>query len=198
LFLTYSGRYIMRVAVLSSFFVYTGLLGILQNIIAYRRGAANVPKKEYPRFNLYRLLSAILLLGGVLTMTHSALDNLIVVRLFGFVLISLGLVLSMWAQYELGKYWVGGIGLHKRHKLVTTGPYRYVRHPLYAGMWLSGIGICLVSLNILYGLAALMFAFAYTVRVPFEEHLLRQKFKQQYERYESETGGVIPHIRKRG
>jgi Isoprenylcysteine carboxyl methyltransferase (ICMT) family len=45
----------------------------------------------------------------------------------------LGLLFSVWARIHLGQYWSGIITLKEGHKLIRSGPYRFVRHPIYTG-----------------------------------------------------------------
>jgi len=118
------------------------------------------------------------------------------VRLVGMIMVPAGIVVSMWAQRALGRNWAGGAALHKGHRLVQDGPFKYVRHPVYAGMLISAIGQALTALNIWLALFALLFWCSYSVRVPLEELLLQKKFKKKWERYAASTGMFIPRIRK--
>jgi protein-S-isoprenylcysteine O-methyltransferase Ste14 len=186
----------MQAIVMGSFFAYVLVFVVCQQIIGAKHKARNIRCAEYPLFYVYIMLSQALLLPAVITMAGEPLNNLLVVRVAGLVIVVLGLALTLWAQHELGRYWVGGIALHKDHKLVTTGPYKYVRHPLYSGMLLSAIGLCLVSLNVFYGSMSLIFCGAYALRAVHEDQLLRKKFKKHYEQYEARTGAIFPRLRR--
>lgn len=186
----------MKAAVIFSFMFYTGAFAILQNIVGTWAGARNLRSWQYPLFEIWRSASLLLFMGGVWWMIDEPLASWPAVRLTGFVIVGVGLFISMWSQLALGRNWVGGIAVHQQHQLVTHGPYKYVRHPLYSGMWISGVGLCFVSLNPLYGLAGLMWAFAYSVRIPFEEQVLEKKFRRRYTEYAAQTGAIIPGIGK--
>ena len=61
----------------------------------------------------------------------------------GLVLIAVGIILREWSIWVLGKYFTGQVQVREKAKLVTNGPYRYIRHPSYTGGMLSLIGITL-------------------------------------------------------
>ena len=56
----------------------------------------------------------------------------------GLLLTAAGIGFAIWARLHLGRYWSGIITLKEGHKVITTGPYRWVRHPIYTG-WLAGM-----------------------------------------------------------
>ncbi len=188
----------MKLLAVGCFFGYVILFFIVQQVIANIQNVQNVKRQQYLLFELYRLIALILITVGLATMKHGPYDNLLVVRLVGVALILLGIVMSMWAQIVLGRNWVGGIGLHTKHRLITHGPYRYIRHPLYSGMLVSGFGCALTSLNICYGLGSILFVAAYALRAFTEDVLLQRKFNRQFDEYASRTGAIFPKIRKRG
>jgi protein-S-isoprenylcysteine O-methyltransferase Ste14 len=189
----------MKIIAIGSFFIYTTIYQILSLSLRPRSRTIWEVDRQYPRFELFRALSLLLLGASVaFTLWRHDYDSYLVVRLVGLGLIATGLALSMWAQVALGKNWIGAIGIRKGHQLVTDGPYRLVRHPLYSGMWISGIGICLITLDILYGLAALVWAAAYSLRIPLEEHLLQKRFRRRFDTYAATTGALLPRIRRGG
>lgn len=171
------------------------LFVIWQNIIARKARVPQIPRHpSIIEMALKTLMSVFLMLSVVIgdinrTLTHP------VVRAIGVIIMLIGLWLSMESQRELGRNWVGGIGLHKQHKLITTGPYRYVRHPLYSGLLVSSLGFGLVSLNIWMFLMGLSFCGSFAFRIPGEEALLRQKFKKKFDDYAEHTGRLIPKFR---
>lgn len=188
----------MYVFVLGSFYIYVTVFVLLQQVIGLIGGAKNVQRYQYPRFPLFLSISLILVTLGTVLMKGSDLASFPVIRFTGVAVCVFGLWLSMHAQYDLGKYWVGGIGIHGDHKLITKGVYRFVRHPLYSGMLISAVGLCLITLNPVYGLGCLIYFGAYALRVPYEEYQLEKKFKKKYQRYADTTGALFPIIRKRG
>ena len=103
-----------------------------------------------------------------------------------------------WAQSSLGKNVSPTITLRDDHSLITIGPYRYIRHPLYtAGMTLY-TGLFLISGTWPF-FAALIFGFIVILaRLPKEEANLRARFGADYDAYAARTGRFFPKIRRAG
>lgn len=68
--------------------------------------------------------------------------------LSGLILLVLGLCLSLWARMAIGKNWSGFIAIKENHELITHGPYRIIRHPIYAGLLLALLGTVIVLRDI--------------------------------------------------
>src|SRR5690349_37810 len=62
----------------------------------------------------------------------------------GIALTWLGVATAIWARYCLGVYWSARVTLKEGHQLIRTGPYAFVRHPIYSGMLLGAVGTTLV------------------------------------------------------
>jgi protein-S-isoprenylcysteine O-methyltransferase Ste14 len=114
----------------------------------------------------------------------------------GLLLVIAGIALSLWAQCVLGRNWVGGVGLHKNHRLITKGPYRFVRHPMYSGFLLSSIGLSIACWNLLYALMMACFIGGFLFRAYGEHHMLSERFTRQYPQYVARTGAIVPKLRK--
>ncbi len=112
---------------------------------------------------------------------------------FGFGLLSLAL--WAWAQQTLGRFWSPQLQLRDQHVLVTTGPYRWVRHPLYSALAGFSIAVGLVTANgIFIGLAVVAVAGLLFVRIPQEEAMLAESFGTKYDEYARRTGSLLPQI----
>jgi protein-S-isoprenylcysteine O-methyltransferase Ste14 len=99
------------------------------------------------------------------------------------------------AHADLGRNWSPTLQIMEQHALVTQGVYRYIRHPIYAVIWLSGIAQALLLHNWIAGLARLvLFLPVYVVRVPREEQMMLDHFGEEYRWYMSQTGRVIPRF----
>lgn len=188
----------MQLAVVLSLPAYTLVFFVLQSIYGRRYGATNSSRFEPPGSRIMKLIATLFFILAIDNIMSHPLDPLPIIRGLGVIIVIIGLMLSMSAQRHLGKNWVGGAALTTNHQLVTTGPYRYVRHPLYSGILVSVCGIGFFSWNWYYALAGLCLALSFLYRVPLEEHLLRKKFKKKFDRYASTTGWIIPRFRKRG
>jgi len=111
-----------------------------------------------------------------------------------------GLALYLWGMLGLGQMFGPssgfGVRLHAEHRLISTGPYAYVRHPMYLGVIAAAIG----SLLLYRTWAALAFAiimFGTMVRARREERVLAQEFGPQWEAYASQVPAWLPRLRRR-
>jgi protein-S-isoprenylcysteine O-methyltransferase Ste14 len=103
--------------------------------------------------------------------------------------------LIMMAVKTLGKEWSLTARLVEGHKLATSGPYAYVRHPIYTGMlgMLLATGLAISHWAAL--LAALVIFFIGTIiRVRSEEKLLREAFGEQFENYAQRVPAIVPGL----
>jgi protein-S-isoprenylcysteine O-methyltransferase Ste14 len=105
-----------------------------------------------------------------------------------------GLLFTVWARVHLGRYWSGIITVKEGHNLIRTGPYRFVRHPIYTGFVLATLGSALVSgrLNAFVGFALVVVAILF--KVGREEAVLRQEFGDEYRTFESEVAALVPFV----
>jgi protein-S-isoprenylcysteine O-methyltransferase Ste14 len=137
------------------------------------------------------LLAAILLLRafptGGLAVHSQAL------RVVGVVLLGAGLALAVWARVFLGRNWGMPMTEKQEPELVTAGPYRFVRHPIYSGLLLAGLGTVLAN-NLYWSIAwgAIAIYFFYAARI--EERLLVATFPSAYPRYQARTKMLIPLV----
>ena len=99
------------------------------------------------------------------------------------------------AVRTLGKQWALRARLVEGHQLITTGPYAYVRNPIYAGMlgMLIATGLALEHWTGLI-IAVILFAVGMVIRVRSEEKLLRSEFGEEFEQYARRVPAVLPGI----
>jgi protein-S-isoprenylcysteine O-methyltransferase len=117
------------------------------------------------------------------------------IRAAALVLFAGGLGLRWWAVITLGKFFTIDVATHDDHALVSTGPFRFVRHPSYTGLLLAflGFGVSLgnaVSLLVL--MVPIVATLAYRMRV--EEAVLRRALGTSYEAYCARTKRLIPGV----
>lgn len=100
----------------------------------------------------------------------------------------------LWGKRHLGRFWSGAIATRADHQLVRSGPYRWLRHPLYTGMIGMFVGTAMVSgeWHALVGLVIGVFAYCRKIRL--EERHLGGVFGEEYERYRRESWALIPGI----
>lgn len=111
----------------------------------------------------------------------------------GVLLVALGLGFAVWARRWLGANWSARVTVKEGHSLVTSGPYRIVRHPIYSGGLLALLGTALAQ-GELRGFLALALAFvAFLIKSRFEEARMRAVFPE-YERYAKRTPALVPFL----
>lgn len=104
--------------------------------------------------------------------------------------------LIMTAIRLLGKQWSVRATVVEQHKLITTGPYSFVRHPIYAGMFGMMVATGIANGYWYSLLAAMGFALLGTLmRIHEEEKLLRATFGDEFDAYKKSVPALVPRIR---
>ena len=116
------------------------------------------------------------------------------VRWAGVLLGVLSLSLLVWVQETLGTSWSMGVDLREQHTLVTDGPYRWVRHPMYTALLSLLIASCLVSANVFFFIGTGISMAVILRRIAVEEGVLSERFGERYRQYKSSTGRLWPRI----
>lgn len=113
----------------------------------------------------------------------------------GMVLVALGGALFAWARYVLRLEYSGHVSVKQAQGLIQHGPYRFIRHPAYAGYLLMALGVA-IGYSSLAGLAAiLVFLFpSLAYRIKVEERFLFEHFGEAYRRYVNMTKRLVPGI----
>jgi protein-S-isoprenylcysteine O-methyltransferase Ste14 len=114
-------------------------------------------------------------------------------RAAGVALLVIGLGVAVWARIYLGRNWGMPMTEKEQPELVTSGPYRFVRHPIYSGLLLAMAGSALAtSIYWLVALGAVGGYFLYSAWV--EERLLSAEFPTAYPSYRARTKMLIPFL----
>lgn len=103
--------------------------------------------------------------------------------------------LLYWLFKSIGRNITQSVKTRKEHQLVTSGPYRWVRHPLYSVGTLLFLSFALMASNWFIALSSLLGLVMLMVRLPKEEQNLIEKFGDEYKNYMKRTGRLIPKIR---
>jgi protein-S-isoprenylcysteine O-methyltransferase Ste14 len=117
------------------------------------------------------------------------------IRIIGIAGFAFAVFMHAWAHIALKTNWSPGLEIKTNHKLITTGPYRYIRHPMYTSFFLWSVfqGILLSNWLVLaVGIAT--FCLIYFVRIPAEEKMMARAFGKQYRDYMKKTGKIFPRI----
>lgn len=118
-----------------------------------------------------------------------------VVFFSGVALMWLGVALRVWAVLTLGRFFRTVVMLQDEHRLVTTGPNRWLRNPAYTGTLATLLGLGLALGNWLSVLAASGgVLLGYAVRIPVEEKALKARFGEAYAAWARRTWALIPPI----
>jgi protein-S-isoprenylcysteine O-methyltransferase Ste14 len=135
----------------------------------------------------------VVLIAGVFRSVGLAAVHSVILAAIGAVLFACGIGLAVWARLHLGRNWGMPMTQRAEPELITSGPYRFVRHPIYTGLLMALLGTALV--NNLFGLivvAVLVAYFYYAGRV--EERNLASTFPGAYPEYRSRTKMLIPFL----
>ena len=128
----------------------------------------------------------------------SAFEAAAIVRWIGIALSSLGIVGEIWSAAALGTSYSPMLRVAEEHVVVMAGPYRWIRHPLYA-FWLpvmAGLGVATGNWFIIASGTVLITVLA-AIRVPREEAMMLQGLGESYRNYMEHTGRFIPRWRTR-
>jgi protein-S-isoprenylcysteine O-methyltransferase Ste14 len=109
----------------------------------------------------------------------------------GAAITTAGLGFTVWARIHLGKYWSGNVTLKEGHRLIRTGPYALVRHPIYTGLILamSGSAIALDQVRGVLAVAVVVYSFIRKLRL--EEKWLTEEFGEEYLQYKREVRALF-------
>jgi protein-S-isoprenylcysteine O-methyltransferase Ste14 len=120
------------------------------------------------------------------------LDVLSWFGLFVYFLAALIIVLS---RLNLGKQGTGTLVVREDHDLITTGLYKYLRHPMYSGTLLGVVGFAFVTQSIFISLITLIFYFwIFKERIKYEETILEETFGEKYLKYKESSYRLIPFL----
>ena len=112
----------------------------------------------------------------------------------GIVLTIAGLGLAIWARVHLGKYWSGRVTIKVDHRIIETGPYGSVRHPIYSGLLLAVLGTVITIGTIQAFLGFALIFIAAIRKLTLEEKWLRSEFGEEYEHYRRRVKALVPHL----
>ncbi len=125
--------------------------------------------------------------------TSYAVNHELVLGVIGAIVFTSGLLLAVWARIHLGRNWGMPMTQKQEPELVTDGPYRFVRHPIYTGILVAMVGTGLaISLWWLIACVLIGAYFIHSARV--EEGNLLRTFPRQYPIYRARTKMLVPFV----
>lgn len=117
-------------------------------------------------------------------------------RWIGALVALAGIAMVWWTHRTLGRHWSGILELRESHHLISAGPYRYIRHPMYMALLILPVGMALLTANLLLALLQLGTTTAmYLARVADEEAMMLERFGDEYRSYMRRTGRLFPRLR---
>ena len=125
----------------------------------------------------------------------AAMGHLEALRIMGIGAFVLGLVIRWYSIVHLGRFFTVDVAIASDHRLIDTGPYRFVRHPSYSGALMAflGLALCLGNWASLV-LIVMPVLLVFLRRMQVEEAALLQAFGDRYRDYSRRTKRVIPAI----
>ena len=167
------------------------------------RGVKRAARVEsaWSRFGKYGLpiIVGVVLLQPLAVFSGTVLDARFVPSQFWIVWLGLlmtfaGLLFACWARVILGSNWSGVVQLKQGHELIETGPYRYVRHPIYTGLLLALLGSALMIGEWRALLALAIIAVSFWRKLRLEELWLGEYFGAAYADYMRRVKALIPGV----
>lgn len=126
---------------------------------------------------------------------YHIIDNQLLALYIGVALIWTGLIFRFYAVHVLGKYFRRVAMIQSEDEFLRSGPYRYIRHPSYAGSLITLLGCGIVLHNMISVVSIMLFSFlGYLIRMSVEEALLEKQFGKAYLEYEKRTKRLIPFV----
>ena len=157
--------------------------------------------KQGPGWIIWRVAVALFVIlfirlnkSGALSFFRFSFQSLFSFVIPGSVLTVLGLFGAIWARINLGRNWSGYVTYKEGQTLVTTGPYRYVRHPIYTSMILMFIGTILYYGSLIISVIFVILAINFILRTGKEEEIMIKLFGERYKEYMKRTKRLIPLI----
>lgn len=189
---------------LFSLFIFTAVFGrmILQYRMTGDFGIRFAGKGSPPvqiMASLLLVLSGLLILFYAIGVTTGYLklsfQPSIIQAVLGYILYFVGLGTVLFSQYQMGSTWRVGVDPEEKTELITTGLFRYMRNPIYTGLFIGSSGLWLISpsMVLLLGLLTLYISVELFVR-KVEEPYLRKQFRGEYEKWCSSTPRYLPRL----
>jgi protein-S-isoprenylcysteine O-methyltransferase Ste14 len=114
--------------------------------------------------------------------------------IIGVIFLIGGLITAIVARKTLARNWSGNVELKEDHQLITTGVYKYIRHPIYTGVSFMGLGTFILYHSLLSLLFVLILVWFFMYKLKKEEVLLLKHFPKEYPGYIKKTKALIPFI----
>jgi protein-S-isoprenylcysteine O-methyltransferase Ste14 len=115
-------------------------------------------------------------------------------ELAGAALTAAGVAFAIWARHHLGSNWSARVTIRAGHELVSSGPYRRIRHPIYTGMILAAVGTAAVIGETRGVIAVVICCAAFYFKARKEERWLAEEFGERFRSRVEHTGMFLPRF----
>ncbi len=115
-------------------------------------------------------------------------------RIAGIIILLGALIFRVYAATTLNKSYSYTLEIREGHQLVTSGLYRYIRHPVYTGVILGAFSIPIYSSSLRGFLVTILVIPLFMYRIGNEERMLIEEYGEEYEEYQEHTWKLIPYI----
>jgi protein-S-isoprenylcysteine O-methyltransferase Ste14 len=113
----------------------------------------------------------------------------------GFTVVALGFSLCWWARLHLGKLWSASVTRKQDHRIVETGPYAFVRHPIYTGIIIAALATAMVQGSAISLIGAGLWIWSFHIKARMEEGFLRSELgAEAYDSYARRVPMLIPFM----
>jgi len=162
-----------------------------------RRTVSQESLASRARFILLEIVGYVLLFSDIAAfgaLGHRVFHRTYVIAFTGVALTWIGIAIALWARWHLGQYWSARITLKEDHKLIRTGPYAHLRHPIYSGIILAAGGgaLAIDKWRCFAGVALIVLG--YWTKARKEETMLAARFGEAFEEHCRHTGFLIPRF----
>jgi protein-S-isoprenylcysteine O-methyltransferase Ste14 len=163
-----------------------------------KRTQESVPLSYRLRYGLPVLIGSCLMLtdDASFAMVHwHRVPKNPIVSTVAVTLTIVGIAFAIWARFYLGRNWSSVVTIKVDHELIRTGPYRWVRHPIYFGLLVALFGTALAKGTPPAFVAVFLFFLGFSIKSRMEEQFMLKTFGAEYEEYSRSTGRLIPKLR---
>jgi protein-S-isoprenylcysteine O-methyltransferase Ste14 len=181
-----------RFYIMVAAFLWLGWLVSWQLAALWRdKPTVQAPRGEY-RLHFLMIAAGMILMYGVVPARQPLLWH--VGPSLGWSMIALtaaGIAFAWWARIALGRLWSGGVERMAEHRLVDTGPYAFVRHPIYTGLIAGAVAMAGLQAKPWPILGAALFSIGFALKAKVEERFLEKEIGG-YEAYRRRVPMIVP------
>lgn len=148
-----------------------------------------------PYVSMAVLILIILSVFQVGTADYSRYSNLMPYRFIGLAVYIFFSWFQVWAYRTMGENYSQDIVILKKHRLVTSGPFKVIRHPQYLSQILADLGASVALLSYIAFIPIVLLEIPlFIMRASLEDKLLEKHFKEEFKSYKKRTGFLLPFI----